>query len=60
MTFRLIERQTSENVMRLVLDMNDEDIEEYGEMLYEYQIVSNFSASAENEVGGLAREYYLF
>ena len=43
--------------MRLVLDMDDEDIEEYGEMIYEYQIASNFSASAENEVGGLASKY---
>ena len=42
--------------MRLVLDMDDKDIEEYGEMICDYQIASNFSASAENEVGGLARK----
>jgi hypothetical protein len=40
--------------------MNDEKFELYKHSFYDYEIQSNLSASADNEVGGLARKYFCF
>ncbi|XP_060596749.1 cytochrome P450 3A12-like [Ruditapes philippinarum] len=50
-----IDQYVSDGVIRIVLNMNDERFELYKHSFYDYEIQSNLSASADNEVGGLAR-----
>ncbi|XP_045184713.2 cytochrome P450 3A25-like isoform X2 [Mercenaria mercenaria] len=52
---KVIDSYVSEGVMRIVLDMDDEKLAKYNDSIYDYEIASNWSASAENEAAGLAR-----
>jgi len=51
---KFVDKFTSDSVMRIVLDLNDEQIKQHGETIYKYELESNWSASAENEISGLA------
>lgn len=51
----LVDRFTTDAVMRVVLNMTEDDITQYGDTIFRYEIVSNLSASAENQLAGLAR-----
>ncbi|XP_053386842.1 cytochrome P450 3A43-like [Mercenaria mercenaria] len=52
---KVIDRYVSEGVLRVVLDMDDEQLAVYQDSINNYEALSNWSSSAENEVAGLAR-----
>lgn len=47
----------SEGVIRVVLDLDEHQLSTHQQTIYRYEILNNWSASAEYEVGGLARTY---
>jgi hypothetical protein len=50
----------SEGIIRIALNPDDDKLAKYKQPVYEYEIQSNWSASADNETGGLARNNILF
>ncbi|XP_060585049.1 cytochrome P450 3A4-like [Ruditapes philippinarum] len=52
---RLVNNYVCEGVIRILLDMDDDQMTKHKEAIYNYKVCSNWSASAENEAGGLAR-----
>lgn len=51
-----VDKFTSEVVIRIVVDMNDVQLQEHGDTIFRYEKESNWSASADNETSGLASE----
>ncbi|XP_045184472.2 cytochrome P450 3A18-like [Mercenaria mercenaria] len=51
----VIDTYVSEGVMRVVLNSNEEQMSKHQESIHNYEVLSNWSASAENEAAGLAR-----
>ncbi|XP_060576969.1 cytochrome P450 3A4-like [Ruditapes philippinarum] len=50
-----IDHYVSEGIIRIALNPDDDKLAKYKQPVYEYEIQSNWSASADNETGGLAR-----
>ncbi|KAH3746955.1 cytochrome P450 3A12-like [Dreissena polymorpha] len=51
---RFVDKFASEAVIRMVLDMSDEEIRQYGDTILTYEVESNWSAAKDNHVSGLA------
>lgn len=51
---KFVDRFTSEAVMKIVLDMNESQLKTHGDAIHKYEVETNWSASAENEISGLA------
>lgn len=52
---KIVDRYLSEGVVRIVLNLDEQQLSKHKESFYNYEVFHNWSASAENEVGGLAR-----
>lgn len=51
---KFVDKFATDVVMQLVLDMNDKQLQEHSDAVLRYERESNWSAAADNQIGGLA------